>query len=508
MFDQTGNLVGMVDKTGIIRLIVQIIMGLLLGIVLMLVSKRFFYHVKPNGKKNICMRIITLITSLSILIFVSSNIGNNNSKLSVFLRGNYNINFTGFDWSQAENYNANGFVPAFIYNITNAPKLDKPEGYSKEKIEEITKKYSRIESTNNGRPNIVFILSESFIDPLKHINELPLSEDPIPYYHELATKYPSGESLVFSYGGGTARMEFELLTGISNYYVQHTAYQTTIPRLKSIPTTATYFKQLGYNTLGIHPSSGELYKRNTNYPKMGFDKFYDDSKMENIDNIEQGSYISDYSFFKEVIEKINDTDAPNFVMGISMQNHQGYHSYNYNKTIEVNTDKLSDSDKSRMEIYLQGLRHSDNALKDFISQLNDLPRDTIVMYFGDHYPGSSVYAQEMTNNVTDYLTPLLFYSTSKDFEQADSLGIMSLSQITPTILKKLGLPLSGYYHLLSEVEKEVKALSGEYQLDENGNKIENFDDSTEVMRDYNMIIYDILNGNQYAEKNGFFFIDD
>ena len=93
-----------------------------------------------------------------------------------------------------------------------------PAGYSKEKIQEIEKKYGELaDSINQERQHnieqqtIIYVLSESFSDPAR-IDGVSMSENPIPNIQEIMSKTTSGLMQSDGYGGGTANMEFQTLT--------------------------------------------------------------------------------------------------------------------------------------------------------------------------------------------------------------------------------------------------------------------------------------------------------
>ena len=62
--------------------------------------------------------------------------------------------------------------------------------------------------------NVIYIMNESFADPLE-LEGLDLQSDPIPFTRALMDTSYSGELLSQGYGGGTANIEFEALTGFS-----------------------------------------------------------------------------------------------------------------------------------------------------------------------------------------------------------------------------------------------------------------------------------------------------
>ncbi len=54
---------------------------------------------------------------------------------------------------------------------------------------------------------------------LDRINGLTFTEDPIPTFRKIASESTNGFLKVPTYGGGTVRSEFEVLTGLSTDYL-------------------------------------------------------------------------------------------------------------------------------------------------------------------------------------------------------------------------------------------------------------------------------------------------
>ena len=84
------------------------------------------------------------------------------------------------------------------------------EGIGGHKTEDLIARFDQDVKTKN--PNIVFVQLESFIDPTL-IKEAKFSQDPIPNFRKLSQESLSGNINVPVTGGGTARTEFEVLTG-------------------------------------------------------------------------------------------------------------------------------------------------------------------------------------------------------------------------------------------------------------------------------------------------------
>ena len=72
------------------------------------------------------------------------------------------------DWNQTTNYEDNGFVLGFLYNLGRM-QVEEPEGYSEETMRQIAEKYRAMKAAETGRvplsekaTNVVVILGEGF----------------------------------------------------------------------------------------------------------------------------------------------------------------------------------------------------------------------------------------------------------------------------------------------------------------------------------------------------------
>ncbi|UJF31282.1 hypothetical protein [Paenibacillus hexagrammi] len=93
-------------------------------------------------------------------------------------------------WDQTITYDENGFLLSSL-EMLPLLKVDKPSGYSKKAVESIVNQIPETKPSGGKQPNIIVMLSESFMDPTVMKN-LTFSEDPIPFLHSLQKTYTSG----------------------------------------------------------------------------------------------------------------------------------------------------------------------------------------------------------------------------------------------------------------------------------------------------------------------------
>ena len=417
-------------------------------------------------------------------------------------------------WNQNENYASNGFVLGFISNL-DTTVMEKPKNYSKENMlqiaNDIKKQYSgNIGSQNKKeKPNIIFVMSESFWDPTK-VTNLSFSEDPVPNLHHYIENFPGGQTISPTFGGNTANVEFEALTSYSMSLLKPGSipYQQVITNKKEIPSIPTALKKEGYYTSAIHSFGRTFFKRDDVYKVLGFDKFNAEDTMENVDI--DGDYISDLAMSKEIIAELEKQKQPTFIHAVTMQNHFPFTEGRFGENIIEISGLENEESKGELETYTEGLRRSDEALQYLIEQLDNFDRPTLLVFFGDHLPSlgtnKSFYKENgyITNEKTPNerlamaQTPLLMYA---NFDMPnDNLGLVSPIHFSNLIFDYAGLNKSLFYQFLSELYKEIPVLRDELKVDKNGEVINDLTKKQkEMLEQYKMLQYDLLVGNQYSK---------
>lgn len=417
-------------------------------------------------------------------------------------------------WNQNENYASNGFVLGFISNL-DTTVMEKPKNYSKENMLQIANDIKKQYSRNIGnqkkkeKPNIIFVMSESFWDPTK-VTNLSFSEDPVPNLHHYIENFPGGQTISPTFGGNTANVEFEALTSYSMSLLKPGSipYQQVITNKKEVPSIPTALKKEGYYTSAIHSFGRTFFKRDDVYKVLGFDKFNAEDTMENVDI--DGDYISDLAMSKEIIAELEEQKQPTFIHAVTMQNHFPFTEGRFGENLIEISGLENEESKGELETYTEGLRRSDEALQYLIEQLDNLDRPTLLVFFGDHLPSlgtnKSFYKENgyITNEKTPSerlamaQTPLLMYA---NFDMPnDNLGLVSPIHFSNLIFDYAGLNKSLFYQFLSELYKEIPVLRDELKVDKNGEVINDLTKKqNEMLEQYKMLQYDLLVGNQYSK---------
>lgn len=419
-------------------------------------------------------------------------------------------------WNQKSDYAGNGFVVAFLYSLGGIHEME-PEGYGSDAIAKISKKYEDEGSKEHASladtvDNVIVVLNESFIDP-EILGETYEHNggDVVPNLHKIFKEYPSGYMYSPGYGGGTANIEFEVLTSLSNYWAQTTPYVTTLSKMNYVPGVAKDAVDVGMTGTAIHAYDGSMYKRNAVYGRMGFKTFLDQNNMKHTGQENEGEYISDREIYNEALEVLENKDQKHVLMLATMQNHMPYDAAKYDTRHFRMMNQIDHT--YEFESYLESIYHADEYLGEFIAELDKLEERTVVVWFGDHGPSLlSEYIDSGDPELIDlaHLTPYFIYAnfvldeiyTEKEVAvmnrgagfEIDMDGI-DLPVVTPNCLmsemyKLLDVEMPPLVKLSSEVCEETPILAPTYSR--NGEIKE-----TETLKDYRLVNYDILSGKRY-----------
>ena len=498
MSGEAGGLASMINSERFLNMLFTIAVIIIITIIANKISKKI-WHFKFSKKQKIAIFIPQTALILICAHFLNSytlEIRNLSGKGTFIKVENLetSIDFT----DQAYNYRTNGFILATISNLQTKTQKQ-PEGYSKEAVQKIVQKYQKIAEENNKnrkklsdeKVNVVYVMSESFIDPKlgKHLYDYG-NKEPIPYTQEIKKSQSSGWAASSEYGGGTANVEFEALTGLSNFFLNSIPYTSIIPANKDTPSIVKNFNENGYKTIAMHPYNRNMYRREVVYSNLGFQEYRSADGFKNNSRIDNSKYISDESAFNEVLAELKNSQKPEFIHLVTMQNHMPYEENAYSEhNFSVNAKNGANPENAKtVQAYLEGISRSDKAMKNFLSEIKKLNEKTIVVFWGDHWPGiyGEMFEKELNKNDIRR-TPLFVYSNFKKEKQ--DLGTSSLIYNQILALNSFDSKLSAFQYLLSDLREKYPALTKQFVKT---------DEKSDVLKDFEMIEYDILSGNKYS----------
>jgi phosphoglycerol transferase MdoB-like AlkP superfamily enzyme len=409
------------------------------------------------------------------------------------------------NWNQVTNYQVHGFLGGYLYNMPTVA-MDTPKDYSQATMDALATKYAGVAAKLNASrkgslddTNVVFVLSESFSDPTR-LKGLSLAEDPIPHTRDLMSQTTSGTMLAQLLGGGTANMEFEVLTGQSiGLFVPQlqSPYQQLVPDYKKYPSAVGWFATHGHEPIAIHPFNTGMYKRKTVYKTFGFDAFIHDTTMAEHHKIDNSEFISDESAFDEVERQIDKSDKPLMVNLVTMQNHIPM-ADSYDDPIKVSG--IGGGEQNRVGNYARGIAHTDDALADFLADLKESGEKTVVVFYGDHLPG--IYSSDIKNansSLDMRETPFLLWSSTGNTPR--TLPVTSPIFFLPLLYDVADAPVPPYFALLDRLRTRFSAIEQGRFLTPDGTQVDPADlppETQQILHDAQLMQYDASIGKRYV----------
>ncbi|MFT3897068.1 MAG: sulfatase-like hydrolase/transferase [Thermomonas sp.] len=240
-----------------------------------------------------------------------------------------------------------------------------------------------------GKPDVVVVLSESFFDPhvIKGMDALP---DNIPNVREAISSGHGGYMRVPTFGGGTIRTEFEVLTGVPMRSFPGIRFPYAGLVHDRTPGLVRLLKSHGYRAVAIHGNAGSFWNRNNAFKSIGFDGFITERDFPN-DAEHDGKWISDRAMTDLLIRELDRSTQPTMIFAISIEAH-GPYTYPDESTrqardaIEVPAG-ITAAQASALRVYLYHQRHADREFGRLLQALRQRQRPTVLLFFGDHLPG-------------------------------------------------------------------------------------------------------------------------
>jgi phosphoglycerol transferase MdoB-like AlkP superfamily enzyme len=403
-----------------------------------------------------------------------------------------------------------GTLTAFLMELQYV-KIQKPEGYSDEKAEELLEGYEA--SAPDEKPaNIIVIMNEAFSDPAV-LGDFMTNEDYMPFVHGLqkegsAGNVETGRLNVSIVGGNTPNTEFEFLTGDTLAFLPEGSipYQQYVH--EGIYAMPAYLKDQGYSTIGMHPYYSAGWERERVYPELGFEKSMFIEDFDPNAHTVRG-YISDMACSEQIIkeyEKNKDSGRPFFAFCVTMQNHSPYDKDSGDMPINIDItgdDKIKNTETT--ERYLTLIKKSDEALKYLTEYFSDKDDRTLIVMFGDHQPSDSVVRPIWEMQGVDsralseedvekrYLVPYVIWANYDIDASGDET---SANYLGNRVLKYAGAGTYPYRSFLEELSAKYPVLSAVRTLDESGRELSD----KEIQEDEMISAYRILQYHELTDR--------
>jgi len=413
-------------------------------------------------------------------------------------------------WDQKANYSHNGFTLAFALNVPMA-KVAAPEGYSADAIETIGSRTLPQVSLPAQRPDIIMVMSESFWDPTR-LPGVTLTPDP------LQNLRPKMSGHVFSpeFGGMTANVEFEALTGFSNAFLPYGSipYQQYVR--KSAPTLASFLRSEGYETQAMHPFEGWFWNRAEVYKAFGFEDF---RSVENMPKMEtRGTLVSDAALTDQIIARADQAEDPLFLFAVTLQSHGPYEPGRYkDESVKVG-GQIDERTRGSIATFSEGMADADKSFQRLIEWAKKRKRPTVIAYFGDHLPPlgpAFVGTGFLPDNVAPRSgsaaemkrvreTPLVVWSNRKG--AAQDIGTVSPAFMPLLVLRQAGITHPYYTGMLGQLHDRYPVIDRHLLIDADGRGIRDWSRGTRIdplISDMRLLQYDTLFGKKHGERDLF-----
>ena len=398
----------------------------------------------------------------------------------------------------------NGFLLNFSVCLRYS-RVSEPEGYSQEALDGLTEGYAAGAAAQGTRPeNLIVIMNESFSD-LSVLGEVPVSEDFLPFFRSLSENTVRGTAYASVFGGTTANSEYEFLTGNTTAFLPEGTVPFHLYVADGTPNLGAQMKDLGYDTVFLHPYLASGWNRRAVYADFGFDTVLFQDDLTDTSLIRE--YISDQSDYESLIRLYEEKEEgqPLFLFNVTMQNHSGYDKPwdGLERTAEL-TGVLAGRFPT-VDQYLSLIKQSDNAFRYLINYFSQVEEPTMILLFGDHQPqvATSFYTKMLggSEDTWDAATaqkrqavPFVIWA-NYDIPEAEGVEL-SLNYLSALLAETANLPQTGYQQFLNELRQTVPVVNAVGFRDTDGTWVRRRSQlsagAQAALKEYEMLQYNVI----------------
>lgn len=396
---------------------------------------------------------------------------------------------------------ANGFLLNFTVALRYS-RVEKPRGYSTEAALALMEQYPSTPADRSvTRPtNIIVVMNEAFSD-LSIFDDLDLSEDATPFLHSLQENTIKGLMYPPVTGGGTASVEYEYLTGLSNSFLPPHCVAYQLYMNEELPSLSTLARDSGYTTTAFHPYHSTGWNRPIVYDYLDFDTQLYNTDVSSPHYVRR--YISDKCNYETLFRLTDEAQgSPNFIFNVTMQNHSGYAQGWHNLPMSITlSEELNQADPKAQQ-YFCLMKVSDQALSELIAHYEQVEEPTLIVFFGDHQPSltnafyEALYGKKLGERTTQevlrqYAVPFFLWANYDIPEQQDVL--ISSNFLGMLTAQTAGLPMTGWMNFLSDLHEHIPVITPAGYIIADGTVAETADQLPPELQDrlheYEMLAY-------------------
>jgi phosphoglycerol transferase MdoB-like AlkP superfamily enzyme len=327
---------------------------------------------------------------------------------------------TYMPWNYESSVEKYGIYPAFLVAYMNSQYEEPP--ISKKNKNIIIKELTSLELVKKPKelPDIVIMQSEAYSDFTG--TKLKWNINPNSPLYSIDSGI-HGKFVSNTFGGRTANAEFEVLTSmkLKRKNENRIPYQEGLMGNRETPNLVRDVRNLGMETVAIHPFRPVYFQRREVYPMFGFNQFLSEKDFPTCKKY--GRYLPDNCGTEKAISLI-DREGSQFIFFVTMQNHFDWYKGLFPKEpIVVSGVSMEPAIKGKVESYASGINKSGENIVSLWNQLKKRKAPTIVLFYGDHRPtfGEKKETYEkwgapIEKSTTDWYneTPLWIWSNDKE----------------------------------------------------------------------------------------------
>lgn len=364
-------------------------------------------------------------------------------------------------------------------------RIFKPDNYHKEELSQILKEYENHETENTWeKANIIVTFSESFFD-ISYIEEdVKFSVPVTSNFNRLKEEGIFVNMITPSYGGISANVEFEFLTGYSlDFFGKgYTPFMSLYnnDRMADRQSLVKELNRNGYFTKVVFGK--DFFNSQHVYERLGIGEYQEKNEKTH----RKGYYTSDEHLIDGAIEALQNK-AENekiFYMNCTIESHMPFVEKKYDQyDFEIESSTLNAAQTSVIKSYAQSCYDADKELGRLYEFIRTLEDPTIIVFYGDHLPylSDSDTSEDLLNELKYFNTGDALqdayrkYNTQAlilaNFDLGENVGMNYLSpdMLLPAITNKMGLNISGYYKWLYETRENLPSSNYLVSQDADGN---------------------------------------
>ncbi len=150
--------------------------------------------------------------------------------------------------------------------------------------------------------------------------------------------------------------------------------------------------------------------------------------------------------------------------------------------------------------YARGLTHTDRALEHLIGELERSEEETVVVFYGDHLPGTYPDAVFEANSArVRHATPFFVWANFPGPD--DRQPTTSPTHFMDLMLERAGAAVPPYYALLDQLRREIPAMDRGMLVDAEDSLLRRShlsDRAERLLHDYRLVQYDLSVGERHS----------